>query len=98
MPPHGTQVIASMRSSATLAHSVGVGVDHDPVTHLAGDEPLEDPGQVRGVDARHGRARADERVEADDRLVGRLVVETVHEVDLGGDADDRTGGGRVDGL
>ena len=47
-----------------------VGVDGDAVAHLALDQALEDPGQVLGVDARHGRAGAHERIEADHRLVG----------------------------
>jgi ABC-type sugar transport system ATPase subunit len=44
-----------------------------------------------GVDAEHRRARAHQRVEGHDGLVGRLVVEPVHQVDLGADTDDRAG-------
>jgi O-antigen ligase len=48
----------------------GVGVHDDLVADVSVDEPFEDPGEVGRVDARHGRARADQRVEADDGLVG----------------------------
>ena len=46
-----------------------LAVHLNPVAHLAGHQALEHPGQMGRVDAGHGRARADERVEADDRLV-----------------------------
>jgi hypothetical protein len=62
--------MASIRSSATRAHSAVSVVDLNLVAHLAGHQALEDPGQVRRVDAGHGRAGADQRVEADDGLVG----------------------------
>ena len=71
----------------------GLVVDHDPVAHLALDQSLEHPGQVGGVDAEHGRARAHQRVEGDHRLVRGLVVEPLDQVDLGADADDRPGRG-----
>ena len=66
-----------------------VGVDLNLVAHLAGHQALEHPGQMRRVDAGHGRARADQRVEADHGLVRRLVVEPLDQVDLGGHADHR---------
>ena len=71
------QVMASMRSRATLAHSAVSVVDRDPVDDRALDQVLEHPAQVRGVDAEHRRARADQRVERHDRLVRGLVVQPV---------------------
>jgi GT2 family glycosyltransferase len=41
----------------------GARVDGDLVHDLAGDEPVEDPGKVRAVDAEHRGTGADERVE-----------------------------------
>ena len=71
-----------------------LAVDLNPVAHLAGHQALEDPGQMGRIDAGHGRAGADEGVQADDGLVGRLVVEALDQVDLGGHADHRPGRGR----
>ena len=45
---------------------------------------------MRGVDAEHRRARTDQRIERDDRLVGVLGGHAVHHVDLSADTDDRT--------
>ena len=64
-------------------------VDRDPVDDRAVDEVLQHPAQVRGVDAEHRRAGAHQRVERDDGLVGRLLVQAVDQVDLRADADDR---------
>src|ERR1039458_9145249 len=74
-----------------------LGVDGDLVVDLAVDQALEDPGQVGGVDPEHGRARADQGVEARDLLVRVGVGEPLHEVDLGGDPDGRTGRRGFDG-
>lgn len=41
----------------------GLAVHRDPVDRVARHDPLEAPGEVRGVDPEHGGARAHERVE-----------------------------------
>src|SRR5262245_53130393 len=68
-----------------------VGVDGDAVDHSPLDELVEHPGQVGEVDAVHRGARADQRVEREDGLVGVLMRQTVREVDLGADTDGRAG-------
>ena len=75
-----------------------VGVDRDAVDHPALDELLEHPRQVGEVDAVHRRARADQRVERHDGLVGVLLGEPVDEVDLGADARSSTRRGAARGL
>ena len=46
---------------------LGVGVDLDAVDHVAGDQALQRPHEVREVDPVHRRAVADGLVEEDDR-------------------------------
>ena len=53
---------------------------------------------MREIDPVHRRARADQRVERQDRLVRVLLGEAVHEVDLGADRDRRTSRRSLDGL
>jgi hypothetical protein len=64
----------------------GLRVDRDLVDDPPRDEVLQHPQQVAGVDAVHRRAGADDRVQAEDRLVRVLVLEPVDQVDLGPDA------------
>ena len=78
------QVMSSMRCRATRAHVGDVVVDGDPVDHPPGHQLLEHPAQVGGVDAEHGRAGADQRVERHDRQVGVLGGQALDQVDLGG--------------
>ena len=85
-----------MRWRATRAHAAVSRVDGDAVDDPAGDQLLEHPAQVGGVDAEHGRARADQRVERLDRLSRVLGGQPLHQVDLGGDGEDRAGGGPFD--
>ena len=62
-----------MRWSATRAHSASVRSSTTIwLTTSPRDERLEHPREVRAVDAEHRRARADQRVERHDRLVGML--------------------------
>ena len=91
-------MISSMRCSATRAHSAVLVVDDDLVDDLAPDERLEARREVRLVDAEHRRARAHQRVERHDRLVGVLGRHPLDHVDLGADADHRARGRRVDPL
>ncbi len=67
------QVMSSIRWSATRAHSAVSASTVMRLTTLPSDGLLEHPGQVGLVDAVHRRARAHERVEVDDRLVGVLL-------------------------
>ena len=76
----------------------GVGVHRDLVDDPARHQLLEHPAKVGRVDAEHRGARAHERVERDDRLAWAFVVQSIHEVDLGADGDDRSDGGGVDGA
>ena len=50
------------------------------------------------MDAIHGRAGADDRIEAENRLVRVFGRQPVDHVDLGADRQDRTRLGRFDGL
>ena len=80
---------SSIRSSATRAQRVGVGVDGDLVDEPPRRQRLEAPGEVRAVDPEHRGAGADKRVERHDRLVGVLDRQALHHVDLGRDAEHR---------
>ena len=71
-------------------------VDLDLVHDVALDQVLQDPCQVGGVDAEHGRARADQGVERLDSELRVLGRQALHQVDLGAHADHRPGGGGVD--
>src|SRR6478672_749597 len=76
-------------------------VDADRVDDAPLDERLECPHQVRQVDPVHRRAVADVLLQEGDPLLGELLGEATHEVELG--ADDprrarRCRGDRLDDL
>src|SRR6478672_5217448 len=76
-------------------------VDADRVDDAPLDERLERPHQVRQVDPVHRRAVADVLLQEGDPLLGELLGEATHEVELG--ADDprrarRCRGDRLDDL
>src|SRR5205807_10377022 len=50
------------------------------------------PGKMRGVDAEHRRARADQRIKSEDGLVRVFLREPLHHVYLGADRDRRARG------
>ena len=88
----GASVMSSIRWSATRAHSAVSASTVIWLTTVPVDEVLEHPAEMGGVDPEHRRARADQRVERHDGLAECLVGEALDEVDLGADADGRTGG------
>src|SRR5215469_6783429 len=53
------------------------------VDDLAVEQAFEYPGKVGGVDAVHGRAGADHRVEAENQLLRMFLRQAMHEVNLG---------------
>ena len=83
--PRSTQASASIRSRARRAFAATVGSTVIRLTTCAGDQRLERPHQVRQVDAVHRRAVADRLLEERDRLVGVLVGQPAHQVQLGAD-------------
>ena len=74
-----------------------VGIHRDLIDRPARHEFLEHPGQMGGIDAKHGGTGADERVERNDGLVWCLRRQSLHEVDLRGDGDGGPGWGGVHG-
>ena len=70
----------------------GVLVHGDAVDDIALFDVLQRPGEVGRVDAVHGGARADHRVEAEHGFVGVLRGKTVHQVDFGAYGDGGAGG------
>src|SRR6266851_1189395 len=52
------------------------------IDDLAFEQAFKDPGEVGGVDAVHGRAGADYRVEAENQLLGMLLRKAMHKVNL----------------
>ena len=83
----------SERNACPLRRAV---VDHDLVDELTARERFEAPREMRSVDPEHRRARADERVEGDDGLVGMLGGHALHHVDLGADGEHRSRRRRLD--
>src|SRR5829696_10507475 len=69
----------------------GFGIDRDLVDDLALRQMLQRPKNVGGMDAIHRRAGTDNRIEAEDVLVGKLRVEAVDQVDLGANSPGRAG-------
>ncbi len=67
-----------------------LGRHDDPVVDLAFEQAVHDPQQVIRRHAEHRRAQAPELIERDHRALWRdFVGETIHQVDLGADGEDR---------
>src|SRR5699024_10171463 len=66
-----------------------VRADGDAVDDLTGEQRLEHPGEIAGVDAVHGRAGAHHRVEAEDGVLRVRGGEALDQVDLGADREGR---------
>src|SRR5699024_8213720 len=61
---------ACQRLAGGIGHRV---IDRDLIDDLTVDERLEHPGDVAGVDPVHRRTRADDGIEAGDRVLRMLV-------------------------
>ena len=68
-------------------------VDLDDIDGRAGGQVLQAPAQVGQVDAIHRGAHADDRREKVDLLLGMLVLQTVHQVQLRADGPLAAGRG-----
>src|SRR6266446_7978800 len=58
-------------------------IDNYLVDDLAFDQSLKHPGEVGWMDAVHGGARADNRVEAEDELLWMFLCQAMYEVNFG---------------
>src|SRR5699024_2428272 len=74
------------RLAGGIGHRV---VDRDLIDGLTVDERLEHPGDVAGVDPVHRRTRADDGIEAEDRVLRMLGGQPLDEVDLRADGEGR---------
>src|SRR5580704_9139744 len=72
--------------------------DSDAIQNLSSLECLEQPCEIARVNAIHRRARADDRVEAEDRLFGMFICEPLHHVDFSSYCENRTCGRRLNAL
>ena len=72
--------------------------DSDAIQNFPSFECLKCPCEVAGVNPVHRRTRADDRVEAEDRLFWMFIRQPLHHVDLSAHRKDGTCGGGLDAL
>src|SRR5579859_5649508 len=76
----------------------GFGIDLDLIDDLVLEERFQDPGEIGRVDAIHGGARTDNRIKAENVLLGMLFGEAMHQIDLGGHPPLSASGSALDLL